>query len=192
MRAPVRAMRPVGPGPAGRTRHDDVLLAAVVAAADHGREQAGDEEEDAVHDAEDPAGLEHGAGLVDVDAKRIHVRGAEDAEAQRVGLLVDVGARVAGDAAQVPDAGDEGADEAEVDEGDEVRVVARAVVGEEGEDGPHGRQDGDDEEDEDRGGREQVLRVVDVDEVGEHAERWDLHGETKKKSQIHDFTDERE
>lgn len=55
-------------------------------------------------------------------------------------------------------------------------VVAAAVVGEEGADGPDGSEDGDDEEDEDGGGREEVLAVVDVYEVGEHAEGWDLRG----------------
>lgn len=174
MRTPMRPVAPMRPGPPRRPRHHDLLLPPLVAVADHGGQQAGEEEENAIHDAKGPAGLEHGAGLVDRDAVGVDVGGAEDAEAQRVGLLVDVGAGVAADAAQVPDAGDEGAHEAQVDEGDEVRVVAAAVVGEEGEDGPDGGEDGDDEEDEDRGRRQEVLLVVDVDEVGEHAEGGDL------------------
>jgi len=112
--------------------------------------------------------------LIDSDAIGVEIRLAEDAERERVGLGGDGGAVVVGDAAQVVDAGDEGADEAEVDEGDEVGVVAGAVVGEEGEDGPDGGEDGDDEEDEDGGWGEEVLGVVDVDEVGEHAEGGDL------------------
>lgn len=168
--APVAARPPRAPG------DDDLLLPGRIPAADERGQQAGDEEEDAVHDAEDPAGLEHGAGLIDGDAVRVDVGLAEDAQGQGVGLRGDAGAVVGADAAQVVDAGDEGADVAEVDEGDEVAVGPAAVVGEEGEDGPHGGEDGDDEEHEDGGRGEQVLRVVDVHEVGEHAERWDLQG----------------
>jgi len=173
MRAPMRPMRPMRPG-SPRARNDDLLLATLMPPADHGSQEARNKKEDAIHDAKGPRGLEHTAGLVDGDAVGVHFGLAEDAEGQRVALGGNVAAVVAADAAQVPDAGDEGADEAQVDEGDEVAVGARAVVGEEGADGPHGREDRDDEEDEDRGRGEPVLLVVDVYEVGEHPEGWDL------------------
>ena len=48
------------------------------------------------------------------------------------------------------------------------------MVGEEGCDGPGGAEDGDYEEDEDVIGGEGIGFRVDVDEVGEHAERGDL------------------
>jgi hypothetical protein len=169
----MRPVRSTGPR-APRPRHDDFPLPFPVLAAKDGGEQAGEEEEYAVHDAEGPARLEHGARLVGGDAIGVEVGLGEDAQGERVALGRGAGAIVAADVAQGADAADEGADDAQVDEGDEVGVVARAVVGEEGEDAPDGGEDGDDEEDEDGGGREAVLLVVDVHEVGEHAEGWDL------------------
>ena len=48
------------------------------------------------------------------------------------------------------------------------------MVGEEGCDSPGGAEHGDDEEDKDVVGGEGVGFGVDVHEVGEHAEGWDL------------------
>lgn len=120
-------------------RNIDVLLTTIAlgATGDQESEHAGEEEKDAVHDAKDPAGLEHGARLVDVEPHATQGDGAQHAEADdRVRVGCDATAVVVPDAAQLVDAGDQGADEAEVDEGDEECVGARAVVGEECVDGP--------------------------------------------------------
>lgn len=74
-------------------------------------EHGGEEEEDAVHDAEGEAGLEHGARLVGVDADAVAVEGSKRPEADVVARPADVGAVRAGDEAQVVDSSDEGADE---------------------------------------------------------------------------------
>lgn len=78
------------------------------------------------------------------------------------------------DEAEFVDTSDECADETEVDEGDEEGVGFCAMVGEEGCDGPGGAQHRDNEEHEDVVWREGVGFRVDMDEVGEHAEGWDL------------------
>jgi hypothetical protein len=174
MRAPMTPMRPMATTPPGSPLHYDLLRHRRRPPAHQRSQQARNEEENTIHDAERPTGFQHRARLIDSDTIGIEIRLPEDAERERVRLGSDGGAVVVGDAAQVVDAGDEGADEAEVDEGDEVGVVAGAVVGEEGEDGPDGGEDGDDEEHEDGGWSEEVLGVVDVDEVGEHAEGGDL------------------
>lgn len=75
-------------------------------------EHGGEEEEDAVHDAEREAGLEHGARLVGVDVDAVAVEGPEYPEADVVARPADVGAVGAGDEAEVVDGCDEGADEA--------------------------------------------------------------------------------
>src|ERR1700728_2829974 len=113
----------MGPRAPCAPRNDDLLLAPIMAAADKRGEQARDEKEDAIHDAKGKTRLEHGTCLVNRHAKGIDVRLAEDAEGEGIALGRDAGAGVAGDAAQVPDAGDEGADEAQVDEGDEMAIV---------------------------------------------------------------------
>lgn len=138
-------------------------------------QDGGEEEEDAVHDAKGEAGLEHGASLVDrgVDAvvgvggtkgTKVEVEAAAGGDVDTVGL---------GDVAQVPDGGDECADEAEIDDGDEQGVGGRAVVAEEGEDGPGEREHRDDEENKYVVGRQGVDFDIAVDEPGEHAHGWD-------------------
>lgn len=74
-------------------------------------EHGGEEEEDAVHDAEREAGLEHGARLVGVDRDAVAVEGPEYPEADVVARPADVGAVGAGDETEVVDCCDEGADE---------------------------------------------------------------------------------
>lgn len=74
-------------------------------------EHGGEEEEDAVHDAEGEAGLEHGARLVGVDVDAVAVEGPEYPEVDVVGRPADAGAVRAGDEAEVVDRCDEGADE---------------------------------------------------------------------------------
>lgn len=76
-------------------------------------EDRGEEEEDAVHDAEGKASLEKGACLVGVDAEAIAVELAENTEVEVVGgARGDMGAVGAGDEAEVVDARNESADEA--------------------------------------------------------------------------------
>lgn len=166
-------MAAVAPAPARSPIDDDLLLHRRGLPTHQCGQQTGDKEKDAIHDAKGPAGLEHGAGLVHAHAKSVDVRLAEDAEGQGVALAGERRAVVGADATQVVDASDESPDEAEVDEGDEVAVVPAAVVGEEGEDGPYSREYCDNEEDEDGGWGEQILGIVDVDEVGEHAKGGD-------------------
>ena len=148
--------------------HHDLLLTLV-----HQRHQPRHGEEDAVHDAEREARLEHGARLVDAEAHRRQRAAAKRAQ-------VDVDRRVArddgdavrvGDEAQLVDAGDEGADEGEVDEPDEARVVA---VREDGEQRPREREHRHDEQDQNVVGREQVGLDIAVHEEGEHAHDGDL------------------
>ena len=157
-----------------RLDHDDLLL---LAAAMHERQRAREEEEDAVHDRQCPARLEHRTGLPQANIVSPKVRAIQQLEAARGVAGGAEGAAVVGaDAAEGVDTADEGADDAEVDEGDEVRVVLRAVVGEECAGGPDDGEDYDDEEDEDSVGGEGVGADVEVDEVGEHAQRGDLCG----------------
>ena len=172
------AMAPAPPVPMARVMrlldHDPIPL---VPAPDQQRQQTGDEEEDAVHDAEGEAGLEHGARLGRADVQAVDGRAAQRAEGDGVrragGHVRAVGVR---DEAQLVHAGDQGADEAQVHEGHEERVGARAVVREERRDGPGGREHGHDEQDQDVVRGEGVGDSVDVDEVGQHAEGGDLCG----------------
>lgn len=176
MRAPMTPMASMASTPPRPPVDDDLLLHRRGLPAHQGGQQTRDEEEDTIHNAKGPAGLEHRACLVHADPKGIDLHRGEDVEGQGVSLGGERGAVVGANAAEVVDAGDEGANETQVDECDEMAVVPAAVIGEEGKDGPHGREDRDDEKDENGGGGEQVLGIVDVDEVGEHAEGGDLLG----------------
>jgi hypothetical protein len=140
-------------------------------------QHARDGKENAVHDAKREAGLQHAALLI-----RREMQGIKGQCADKEVDLVwsaggDGGAVFAGDAAQFVYACDQGPDEAQVDERDEACIVTRTVVGEEGCNCPGGTQHGDDEEDEDIGRGKGVVAGVDVDEVGEHTEGWDLEGD---------------
>lgn len=142
-------------------------VAAADAVAVEASQNTGDEEEDAVHDAEGEGGLEHGARLVGAGVQGGDRGAAEGAEADVVGVAArDVGAVGRGDEAQGPDGADEGADEQEVDGGDEGGVGGGAVVAEEGVDGPGQGQHRHDEEHQDVVGRQLVQLHVAVDEVG--------------------------
>lgn len=74
-------------------------------------QHGGKEEEDAVHDAEGEAGLEHGARLVGVDVDAVAVEGPERPEVDVVARAPDAGAVRARDESEVVDGCDEGADE---------------------------------------------------------------------------------
>ena len=103
----------------------------------HPSQDGGEEEHDAVHDAKREACLEHRAGLVGLEVKVGARHGPESAEAGvPVPVLGQVRAVGVGNVAQVPHAGNEGADEAEIDEGDEAGVGRRAVVGKDCKEGP--------------------------------------------------------
>lgn len=138
------------------------------------RKHSRDSKPDNVDDPKGKRRLEHHAGLVCVPRDAGSGDG-ETAARPRPGRVAvgEVCAVCVGDAAEVVDACDEGADKAEVDKGDEAGVCGGAVVGEEGEDGPGEGEDGDDEEDEDGGGGESVGVVVFFDEPGEHADGGD-------------------
>jgi len=148
-------------GRPGRPLLDDSLLVP-----HRDRDQRRDDEEDEGDDRQSEARLQHRANLVGAEAERIVADGdggggARGRDAARAGDTA-----IGGDASQVVDAGDQAAHEAEVDEGDEPAVAPdRADLDHRHETPGHG-EGGDDEEDEDVGGRELVLRVIDVDEVG--------------------------
>jgi len=74
-------------------------------------QDGGEEEEDAVHDAEGEAGLEHGARLVGVDGDAVAVEGPKRPEGDVVARARHVGAVGARDESEVVDGRDEGADE---------------------------------------------------------------------------------
>ncbi len=138
---------------------------------EHGR----DEEEDAVHDTEGKAGLEHAARLVDRDVKPIDAGGAEDAEGDIQSVAArEMGAVGISDEAQVVHASDEGTDESQIDESDELGVGAAAMVAEEGEDGPDQGEHRDDEEDQDVFGGDDIVLDVAIDEPRQHAHGGDL------------------
>lgn len=143
---------------------DDLPL--IGSAVDEQHEE-GEEEEDAVHDAEGEAGLEQRAVLVDVDVEAIERHAADlaqrDIQARGLG---DGAAALVGDEAQLVHGGDQGTDEAEINQGHEERVALCAAVAEEGVDAPCCAEDRDDEQDEDECWSEDVMGSVEVDEVG--------------------------
>lgn len=86
------------------------------------QQDAGDEEKDAIHDAECKARLQHCARLVDIDREgrvggQPKVSKRSQANVHRGGC--EVGATGIGNVAQLDHTGDESADEAEVDERNE-------------------------------------------------------------------------
>jgi hypothetical protein len=81
-------------------------------------------EENAIHNRKRKASLQHRALLISSKMQAIHINAAQYAEVDLVGIAgCDVRAVFMGDAAQLVDACDQGADEAEVDKGDEEGVV---------------------------------------------------------------------
>ena len=114
------------------------------------------EEQYTVDNPKREARLQHSTRLVHIHTERrvIYAQGgdvngvARGPDAAGAGdASGGVGAVLGSDAAELVDAGDEGADEGKVDEGDEEGRAAGRVVAEEGGDGPGGGEDGDDEED---------------------------------------------
>lgn len=127
------------------------------------------EEEENIHDAKRPRGLEHGAVLVDIGREPgagLLAIVPERADLDVDGCGLEVGAAGAVDGAEFVDGSDEGADEAEVDKGDEEGGATGRAETEEGAEGPGAGEDGDDEENEDRGRRELVVGLEAIDEPG--------------------------
>jgi len=157
-------------------------VAAVVGAhvaAVHKSDDSGGEEEDNVHDAESPASLEHGAGLV-VDKAVVGSNDTDIAQSDvPVLFAADAHAVCVADIAQVVDGSDKGTEEEDVDESDKVGVGGGAVVAEEGEEGPGKSEHRDDEEDQDGVGSESVLLDETIDEPGEHAHAGDQSDDLK-------------
>jgi len=138
------------------------------------RSQGRDGKRQAADDAKGPAGLEHGAALVSVEAEF----GAGHGDAGKIAAKA-TGARQGdavgmADVAEVVDASDEGADQERVDVADEAGRDRAVVVEEQREQAPGQGDDDDDEEDEDGGGRHYIGVVEDFDEPGEHADGGDL------------------
>lgn len=153
-----------------------LLVVAEAAAVEEG-DARGEEEQHDVDDGKREAGLEHRAPLVraprDVHAGAGHPDIAQAGRPVR-GRERDIGAAGRGDAAEVVDTRDQGAEEEGVDEGDEVGVARGAGVGEDGEEGPGEGEGRNDEEDEDGGRGERVCVCEAGDEPAEHAHDGDL------------------
>ncbi|TAQ88456.1 hypothetical protein B7494_g3229 [Chlorociboria aeruginascens] len=147
-----------------------LLFPPILPPAHTARQQARDGKEHAIHNAKGKTRLLHSAFFLhrDADAVDTHAAcGAADAEDLRPRGYGRAVLRC--DSSELVDACDQCADEAEVNEGYEEGVGARAVVGEQCCNCPYAGEDADDEEDEDVVGGEQVLRGVDVHEVGKHS-----------------------
>lgn len=144
---------------------DDDLTAPAV---QEQREQRRPEEEDRLHDAHGECGLQHRAGLIDVQGVVVDVLAilAERPEGYPHRAAVPVGAVGIGDEAQLVDAGNEGAEEEEVHKGDEDGRALGGGEADERVDGPEDGDDADDEEHEHVGGRQHVGFQVAIDEVG--------------------------
>lgn len=93
------------------------------------RENAGDEEEDAIHDAEREGGLEHSARLVNVSVPVGNGGAAKGTEADVVGVAArNMRAVGSGNHAQRPHRSDKSAHKQKIEDGNEGRVGGRAVV----------------------------------------------------------------
>lgn len=155
-----------------------LVLFAMMAMNEEG-EDAGKEEKDAVHDPEGEAGLEHGAGLVDVDgifAAPASTPGSKDSKVDVETAGLEVGASRPGHAAKDGDAGDESRQEAEIDERDENGRVLSSCISKDRGDGPHHGQDRGDEDDQDKVRRQNIGRRVTPYKVRKHANGGDQSG----------------
>jgi len=153
--------------------NDDAIAAVTVMAGYQKSEQAGDEEEDAVHDAERKRRLEHGALPVNVQIVTIARDGKE---AQVLAVLAtgrNAGAVRIRNTAEAVDAADESADEEQVDESNEFGRVSCARVQEKRAHCPRRTKYRNDEEHQDGARREKVALVEPGNEPGEHAQRGD-------------------
>jgi hypothetical protein len=132
-----------------RTARRVVAVIGAHVSAVHESDNRGNGEEDDVHNAKCPAGLEHRAGLV-VDEV---ITGADDPDiaSGEVPVVSTSNAYTVGVAhiTEVINGGDEGTEEEGINECDKVGVCRGAVVAEEGEDSPSKRENRDNKEDED-------------------------------------------
>lgn len=139
---------------------DNNAVAGIVVAVDEQRQEECDEEEDAVHDTERKARLQHRAGLVcrKIDSVSGH---GEEAQVETVGIATGcVGAVPAGDFAKLVHSTDEGAHEQEIDESNEAGGVLSASVEEECANCPSSAQNRDDEQNEDRPRRKLIAICI--------------------------------
>ena len=114
------------------------------------------EEEYTIHDPKREACLQHTTCLIHIDAEgRVAYAQGRDVDgvacggnATRAGEAAgDIGAVLRGNATELVDASDEGANEGKVDYGDKGSGAAGGVMAEESSDGPSTGEDGNDEED---------------------------------------------
>jgi hypothetical protein len=146
---------------------------STVVAVDKQRQKAGEEEEEAVHDAKRKRSLEHGALAVDIPAIAVAGDG-EEAEVSAVRAVGrPVGAVGVCDSTERVDSTDESADEQQIDKGNKVGRVPRTRIQEQGAQRPGRAEHRDDEEHEDGARREEVALVVPAHEPRKHAERGD-------------------
>ena len=173
----INSPRAVAPAPVNRLL--DIHPFVPVQEQSHHR---GRSKEDAVHDGESEARLEHGARLVRADAPWRVIDGERtQGDAIRTGGDAALGADASADAdavgrcdaAQLVCACDEGTHEAQVDKSHEQGAAPRALAANEGNERPSRGQHADDEEYQYVGGRQLVSLVVAVDKVGKHAQRGD-------------------
>lgn len=177
MGAPSTAVPAAAPVPVVAVAASLVVHHPIVSITVQDGENGGDEEEDAVHDAEGEAGLEHSARLVDGDVDSVEVGRTEDAKTLIIrAACLNVGAVGARDPTEVVHAGDQSANEAEVDETDEARIGLATVVAEQGEDGPGRAEDRDNEQYQNVCRSEEVVLIVAADKVGKHSEKGNLLG----------------
>lgn len=93
---------------------------------DEQQDEAGDEEENTVHDAEGEAGLEHRARFVDVHCERTVSTETLGSQADiEIAVRPEVGAVGVGNVSKLIHTSNERTDETEVNEGDEDGRVAR-------------------------------------------------------------------
>ena len=106
------------------------------------------EKEDAIHNPERKARLQHRTRLIRIQGKGLRSTNTVRSKGNRdPGSIVgEAGAVCGGYATKFVDAGDEGTNEAEVDEGNEDGGITCRFAPEEGYDGPDGTEGGDDEE----------------------------------------------
>ncbi|KAJ8113421.1 hypothetical protein OPT61_g4444 [Boeremia exigua] len=141
------------------------VTAVAVVAGNEERQQAGDEEENAV-----PGVVSHGALAIDVEAIPV----ARDSSESQINAVRAVGRPVGairvGNAAQAVDAADERAHEQKVDKGNKLGRVPCARIQKQRADRPCRSQYRDYEEHQNRPRRQQVAVVVPCNEPGEHAQ----------------------
>lgn len=131
------------------TANNDLLSSA---ASKNQSNQAGNEEEDTVHDPEHPRGLKHSACLIGINIQSSTRRNAaQSSQVQRRRAVPPRNLRTIRirDSPERIDPSNKSAHEQNIHNPDKAAVLLGPVVGEERADGPDDGEDRDDEEDED-------------------------------------------